>query len=194
MSLRTDQARLAPARTIRPRFPPPLPKGTALTSAALSSAWIGGPWQKQPPRCGTMPLQVAVITGGTSSTCRIFTACSARSTHRGLHSTHGRFRRHTGNVRDSYDVLLFYIMLQRTRRKPTARAQRTRRGRCSNVRRDRAGHRPHASRVTGLCPIAPVVGSGRHCRAQFTFDHDQKLQVQVADANHPITRGLQSWR
>ena len=28
---------------------------------------------------------------------------------------------------------------------------------------------------------------------KFGFDHDQTLQVQVANADHPITRGMKSW-
>ena len=189
MSLRTDQARLAPARTIssslsRRHFL----RTTALTSAALSSAWIGrARAETAAPAAATMPLQVAVITGG-----HLFDVPNFHRLFRALDGIEAYiqpmadFAATPEKVRDSYDVLLFYIMLQENVAGP-AKAVLERLG----ATEQGIVLMHHALLAYAQLPLwSEVVGIADR---KFTFDHDQKLQVQVADAHHPITRGLRSW-
>jgi hypothetical protein len=142
-----------------------------------------------------MPLQVAVITGG-----HLFDVPNFHRLFRALDGIEAYiqpmadFAATPETVRDSYDVLLFYIMLQEN----AAEANRPRAADPARAVLERFGATEqgivlmhHALLAYAQLPLwSEVVGIAER---KFTFDHDQKLQVQVADANHPITRGLQSW-
>ena len=169
---------------------------TALTSAALSSAWTSrAAPAAAASAAGAASLRVAVITGG-----HLFDVPNFHRLFRALDGIEAYiqpmadFAATPEKVRDSYDVLLFYIMLM----DDLAEAKAPRPANQARAVLERLGASEQGIVIMHHALLAypksalwsEIVGIADR---KFTFDHDQRLQVQVADANHPITRGLRSW-
>lgn len=143
----------------------------------------------------TNPLTVAVITGGHSYDVPNF--------HRFFRNLAGvdayiqhldDFATSTDAVRDSYDVLLFYIMMMEG---PTD-ALPGFRGKPRRVleRLAQTGQgivvMHHALLAYPEWPAwNALVGIGD--RKLHGYSHDETLAIQVVDSTHPITQGLQDW-
>jgi hypothetical protein len=197
MNTRTDQEPFSPANSIpsslsRRRFL----KAAALTSAALATTWIGRATARAAASAGGAgPLQVAVITGG-----HLFDVPNFHRLFRALDGIEAYiqpmadFTASPEKVRDSYDVLLFYIMLM----EDPAEAKRPGPADQAKAVLERLGATEQGIVIIHHALLAypksalwsEVVGIADR---KFTFDHDQTLQVQVADSNHPITRRLRPW-
>ena len=172
-------------------------RAAALASAALSSQWMGpAVAQSASAAAKPAPLQVAVITGG-----HLFDVPNFHRLFRALDGIEAYiqpmadFAASPEKVRDSYDVLLFYIMLM----EDPAEAKAPRPANQVRAVLERLGATEQGLVIMHHALLAypksalwsEVVGIADR---RFTFDHDQTLQVRVADADHPITRGLpQSW-
>ena len=144
----------------------------------------------------TEPLTVAVITGGHSYDVINF--------HKFFQSLHGveayiqhldDFATAKQRVRDSYDVLLFYIMMMDG---PTDEGLPGFRGKPRKAL-ERLGATEQGIVVLHHGLLAYPQWSVWHelvgipDRTLAGYEHDQTLRVQIADPHHPITQGLSDW-
>lgn len=145
----------------------------------------------------TSPVQVAVITGGHSYDVPNF--------HRLFRALPGidayvqhmdDFASSPEEVRDGYDAVVFYIMLTGG---PTDEGLPWHAGKplsaLSHLGTTRQGivllH--HAILAYPQWPAWGEI-SGLAERGIFGYDHDQTLDIHVADPHHPITAGVADWQ
>jgi len=196
MNTQTHLQPLAPANTISQSLSRrSFLKAAAMTSTALSAAWIGRAEPAAAPATPGTPLQLAVITGG-----HLFDVPNFHRLFRALDGIEAYiqpmadFAATPEEVRDSYDALLFYIMLQDN----AVQGKGPRAANQAQAVLERLGVTEqgivlmhHALLAYPQSPLwSELVGIADR---KFTFDHDQTLQVQVANSDHPITRGMKSW-
>ena len=92
-----------------------------------------------------------------------------------------------GQVRDAYDVLLFYNM---PRGEPEAKIRTVLEGLGENGQGIVLLH--HAILAYGQWPFwSDLVGISDR---SFGYDHEQELSVEIADSAHPITKDLKPWQ
>lgn len=143
------------------------------------------------------PVKVAVLTGGH--------AYDVPNFHRLFRALPGidayiqhmdDFATSSEEVWRSYDVVLFYTMLMDD---PTDTGLPGHAGKPLTALQG-LGAAPqgivllhHAILAHPRWPVWTEI-SGLPDRGRFEFDHDQTLDVHVADARHPITAGVQDWR
>ena len=144
----------------------------------------------------TKPINVAVITGGHA-----YDVINFQNLFLSLEGVNGYiqhlddFATSSKAVRDSYDVLLFYIMMMEG---PTDEGLPGYRGRPKQAL-ERVGQTDQGIVVLhhGLLayPQWPVWNSlvGIADRTLSGYSHDETLRIKVADKTHPITLGLLDW-
>lgn len=143
----------------------------------------------------TNPLTVAVITGGHS-----YDVPNFHKFFRGLAGVDAYiqhlddFATSPATVRDSYDVLLFYIMMMEGptdelpgfRGKPRQALERLgQTGQGIVVMHHGLLAYPQWPQWNAIVGIAD--------RQLHGYAHDETLAIKVADSSHPITQGLQDW-
>lgn len=141
------------------------------------------------------PVKVAVLTGG-----HLFDVPAFHRLFRSWPEVDAYIQHMTDfagappNVRDSYDVVLFYTMLRDALQQENLNPQLTRTK--DAIERLRASGQgivvlhhailsyPDWNLWTELTGLAD---------RKFTFHYNQQVKVQVAAQDHPVTRGLKSW-
>jgi type 1 glutamine amidotransferase len=162
--------------------------GLAAATLGSTRSLAAAPAQKD-------PLKVAVITGG-----HLFDVPNFHLLFRSWPEVDAYiqpmldFASSPLQVRDSYDVVLFYIMLMDALEKDDLGPQlKKAKNAIEHLRETGQGlvvmH--HAILAyPGWQTWTDLTGLPNR---KFTFDHDQKMKLQVAAPDHPILRGIQSW-
>ncbi len=142
------------------------------------------------------PVRVAVITGGHSYDVPNFHLLFRALPDIDAYIQHmNDFASSPEDVRNSYDVILFYTMFMD---EPTDEGLPWHAGKPLTALQELGATSQgivllhHAILAYPRWPTWTDI-SGLADRS-FEFDHDQTLDVRVADADHPITAGVHDWR
>ncbi len=141
------------------------------------------------------PLKVAVVTGGHAYDVINFHALFRSLSGIDAIIQHmDDFACSSRAARESYDAVLFYIMLPKA---PTNEGLPWYSGRPKDALEQLGATKQgifvlhHAILAYPDWPVwSDIVGIENR---KFGFHINQRLHVQVADATHPITQGMQSW-
>ncbi len=158
---------------------------TALVAPALVASPASG---TAADRGGTAPVRVAVVTGGHTYDVPNFHKLFRALAGVDAYIQHMEdFVATPEAVRDQYDVVLFYHMLMNNPPPAPVKAALEHLG--STEQGVVVLH--HALLAYPQWTVwSEIVGIADR---KFGFHYNQQVQVRVADAQHPITRGLQSW-
>jgi hypothetical protein len=148
------------------------------------------------PSSSSAEIKVAVITGGHS-----FDVVNFHRLFRGLKGVDAYvqhmddFASSSKKVRDGYDVVLFYSMLSKD---PCDEDQPWYAGKHKTALEHLGGTQQglcllhHAILAYPQWPVwNEIVGIGN--RELLRYDHDQRLHIDIANTQHPITSGLSPW-
>jgi hypothetical protein len=157
----------------------------ALAASAMARAAASG---AETEKAGAAPLRVAVVTGGHT-----FDVLNFHRLFRALPGVDA-YIQHMEDfvatpqaVRDQYDVVLFYHMLMQNPPPAPVKAA------LEHLGATEQGivvlhHALLAYPQWTVC--SEIVGIADR---KFGFHYNQKISVRVANSQHPITRGLESW-
>jgi len=140
------------------------------------------------------PLRVAVVTGGHTYDVQNFHRLFRRFDEFDVYIQHmDDFASSEQGVRDSYDVVVFYIMLMETPPDEDRWPHGNPYAAVGHLGATKQGilvlH--HAILAYPQWPVwHALVGIPER---KFDFYVDQKLHVEIADPKHPITKGLAAW-
>ncbi len=144
----------------------------------------------------TQPVKTAVVTGGHPYDVINFSALFRRMDGVDAYIQHiDDFSAASREVRESYDVILFYIMMLRT---PQDEGTPVYAGKPRTALED-LGRTNQGIVVLHHAILAypewslwnDIVGvDGRI----FSYDMDQDLEIKVATKTHPITQGMLNWK
>lgn len=142
-------------------------------------------------------LKVAVVTGGHRYEVPQFHQLFRQMSHLDVYIQHLEdFAASSQAVREAYDVVLFYIMMVEG---PVDEGLPGYAGKplsaLSQLGQTSQGifllH--HALLAYPQWPVWNALTGIKNSWADFSYEHDLSLRLQVADPDHPITQGLDDW-
>jgi hypothetical protein len=142
-------------------------------------------------------LKVAVVTGGHQYDVPNFHKLFRRMADLDVYIQHIEdFAASSQTVRDGYDVVLFYIMMVEG---PTDEGRPGYAGKPKSALAQLGETKQgifllhHALLAYPAWPVWNELVGIQQPWADFGYRHDETLRVNIADPDHPITRGLASW-